>query len=284
MFEERLEQYFQDISNSSLELLSREEESDLAKRIEEGEKSARKKLAEHNLRLVINIAKRYRNCGLDFEDLIQEGNTGLMKAVDKFDHTKGYKFSTYATWWIRQAILKALNNKSRTVRVPAHINRLNRKIQKAEARFRRKNSRKPTMNELADLVDESTDVILRAKRSAQNSSSLDQPLGEDMGESGVLGDLIEDNSSQNPEADTANELLRDKLKGLLNKELTDREKQILRLRYGLGDGRSRTLEETGEIFDLSRERIRQLQQRALEKLRQSDIQELKPLFMSEDYD
>lgn len=276
--DKNLEQYFDDITNSEMELLSREEEQDLAKRIEEGDETARRELAEHNLRLVISIAKKYRNYGLDFEDLIQEGNTGLMKAVDKFDHTKGYKFSTYATWWIRQAIFRALNDKSRTVRIPAHMSGLIRKINQAAERYNQENGEPPSCEELADMVDEPAEKVRRARRFSQTTTSLDKPLGDSPNDGGVLGDILEDESSASPEQVTADQMLKDRLKFLLNRRLTDREKQILRLRYGLEDQHPRTLKETGKVFDLSRERIRQLQERALKKLREADLEELEPYF------
>lgn len=266
-----IRRYFDEVGNEAL--LTREEEVELAKRIEQGDKQAREKLASSNLRLVISIAKKYRNYGLPFLDLIQEGNLGLMKAIEKFDWRKGYKFSTYATWWIRQAILKALTNRSRTVRVPAHMKELSRKIDRAEEGYIQEHGEEPPIEKVAEDLDVSIEKVRRAKKAAQTTISLDKPLGEESSDSGVLGDIFADETLPTPEQETFDSLLKGRLKGLLNKELTDREKHILKLRYGLEDYQTRTLEEVGEVFDISRERVRQLQNRAIEKLQRPEIKE-----------
>ncbi len=266
-----IRRYFDEVGNEAL--LTREEEVELAKRIEQGDKQAREKLASSNLRLVISIAKKYRNYGLPFLDLIQEGNLGLMKAIEKFDWRKGYKFSTYATWWIRQAILKALTNRSRTVRVPAHMKELSRKIDRAEEEYIQEHGEEPPIQRVAEDLDVSIEKVRRAKKASQTTISLDKPLGEESSDSGVLGDIFADETLPTPEQETFDSLLKGRLKGLLNKELTDREKHILKLRYGLEDYQTRTLEEVGEVFDISRERVRQLQNRAIEKLQRPEIKE-----------
>jgi len=266
-----IRRYFDEVGNEAL--LTREEEVDLAKRIEQGDEQAREKLASSNLRLVISIAKKYRNYGLPFLDLIQEGNLGLMKAIEKFDWRKGYKFSTYATWWIRQAILKALTNRSRTVRVPAHMKELSRKIDRVEEEYIQENGTEPPIEKVAEDLDVTVEKVRRAKKAAQTTVSLDKPLGEESSDSGVLGDIFADDNLPTPEQETFDSLLKGRLKGLLNKELTDREKHILKLRYGLEDYKTRTLEEVGEVFDISRERVRQLQNRAIEKLQRPEIKE-----------
>jgi RNA polymerase primary sigma factor len=266
-----IRRYFDEVGNEAL--LTREEEVELAKRIEQDDEQAREKLASSNLRLVISIAKKYRNYGLPFLDLIQEGNLGLMKAIEKFDWRKGYKFSTYATWWIRQAILKALTNRSRTVRVPAHMKELSRKIDRVEEEYIQEHGTEPPIEKVAEDLDVTVEKVRRAKKAAQTTVSLDKPLGEESSDSGVLGDIFADDNLPTPEQETFDSLLKGRLKGLLNKELTDREKHILKLRYGLEDYKTRTLEEVGEVFDISRERVRQLQNRAIEKLQRPEIKE-----------
>lgn len=263
--------YFDEIGKVSL--LSREEEVELAKRIEQGSEEAKKELAAANLRLVVSVAKKYRNYGLPFLDLIQEGNVGLMKAIGKFDWRKGFKFSTYATWWIRQAILRSITNRSRTIRIPAHMNELIREINKAEAEHIQVHGEEPYVEEIAEDLDVSEEKVRKAKKSAQTTTSLDKPLGNEEEEGGVLGDILEDNSLPAPEEETYSDLLKDRLKGILNKELTNREKRILQLRYGLEDYHPRTLDEVGKVFDISRERVRQIQKKAIEKLRSPRIKE-----------
>ncbi len=266
-----IRRYFDEVGNEAL--LTREEEVELAKRIEQDDEQAREKLASSNLRLVISIAKKYRNYGLPFLDLIQEGNLGLMKAIEKFDWRKGYKFSTYATWWIRQAILKALTNRSRTVRVPAHMKELSRKIDRVEEEYIQEHGTEPPIEKVAEDLEVTVEKVRRAKKAAQTTVSLDKPLGEESSDSGVLGDIFADDNLPTPEQETFDSLLKGRLKGLLNQELTDREKHILKLRYGLEDYKTRTLEEVGEVFDISRERVRQLQNRAIEKLQRPEIKE-----------
>lgn len=257
--------YFDEVEAGPL--LSREEEKELAKRIEQGEEEAREKLASANLRLVISIAKKYRGYGLDFLDIIQEGNIGLMKAIDKFDWRKGYKFSTYATWWIRQSILKALNNESRTVRVPSHVTSLNRKIDGFINDYKEEYGEKPSTDKIAEELEVDESKVRKARRAKRESVSLDKPLREDEGESEALGDVLADENTPQPEKEAFGDMLEDRLKGLLNKALSDREKQILKLRYGLEDYQPLTLEEVGDVFDISRERVRQLQDRAIDKLK-----------------
>ncbi|MCF7876669.1 RNA polymerase sigma factor RpoD/SigA [Candidatus Bipolaricaulota bacterium] len=260
-----IRRYFDEVEAGPL--LSREEEKDLAKRIEQGDEEAREKLASANLRLVISIAKKYRGYGLPFLDIIQEGNIGLMKAIDKFDWRKGYKFSTYATWWIRQAILKSLNNESRTVRVPSHVSSLNRKIDKFVKTHKEKTGEEPSNEEIAEELDVDVDKVRKALRAKRESVSLDKPLRKDEGSSEALGDVLADENSPQPEKEAFGDMLEDRLKGLLNQALSDREKQILKLRYGLEDYQPLTLEEVGDVFDISRERVRQLQNRAIDKLK-----------------
>ncbi|MFP4588904.1 MAG: RNA polymerase sigma factor RpoD/SigA [Candidatus Acetothermia bacterium] len=268
-----MQNYFNTLSNAENDVLSREEEQELARRIAKGDQEAREELAQHNLRLVVSIAKNYRNYGVDFEDLVQEGNAGLMKAVDRFDPEKGYKFSTYATWWIRQAILKSLNNTGRTVRIPAHMSSLLRDIKNFEESFLRDRGREPTLEEVAEGIEVPEDKIRLARMSNEGTSSLDKPLGEGQ-ETNIMSDLIEDERLSSPEEEVEEDLFTEKLKCLLNQELTDREKQIIRLRYGLA-GKEKTLEETGEVFGISRERVRQIQERALDKLRETDLERFK---------
>ena len=254
--------YLKEIGKISL--LSLSEEMEISKRIEEGDETAKAKLAESNLRLVVSIAKRYVGRGLQFLDLIQEGNIGLMKAVEKFDVSKGYKFSTYATWWIRQAITRAIADQARTIRVPVHmvetINRLSRIQRQLTLEF----NREPTDEELAAKMNISPDKIREIFKIQQEPVSLETPIGEE--EDSHLGDFVPDEKTQNPEEYTTNEMLKDEISEVLL-TLTEREEQVLKLRFGLIDGHPRTLEEVGQIFNVTRERIRQIEAKALRKLR-----------------
>ncbi|HEX32618.1 MAG TPA: sigma-70 family RNA polymerase sigma factor [Candidatus Acetothermia bacterium] len=260
--------YFGEISR--VPLLTREDEVTLSTRIEAGDKRAKEELAEANLRLVVSIAKKYRGCGLPFLDLIQEGNLGLMKAIEKFDYTKGYKFSTYATWWIRQAILRAITNRSRTIRVPTHINELIRKIYQLERSHLKETGEMPSSENLAVELETTEENIIKAKKTAQSMTSLDMPIGYD-DDGSVLGDFIEDRSVDSPERETFDHLLVQELEQALDERLTDREKRILELRYGLNDYQPRTLDEVGVEFGISRERVRQIQKEALAKLQDSGL-------------
>lgn len=261
--------YFDEIGDRPL--LTRQEEVQLAQRIEEDDKSAKQELAVANLRLVISIAKKYRNFGLSFLDLIQEGNLGLMKAVEKFDWRKGYKFSTYATWWIRQAILRAITNRSRTIRVPAHMSELIRDINKVEREYLQEHGEEPQPKEIAEELDVPKEKVRRAKKTAQRTTSLDKPLNEEGDSSGVLGDIMADDNLLNPEEESLQSLLKDELKKLLHEVLTDRERRILQLRYGLEDYHPRTLNEVGKVFGISRERVRQIQKQAINKLKSPKV-------------
>jgi RNA polymerase primary sigma factor len=260
--------YFGEISR--VPLLTREDEVRLSKRIESGDTQAKEELAEANLRLVVSIAKKYRGCGLPFLDLIQEGNLGLMKAIEKFDYTKGYKFSTYATWWIRQAILRAITNRSRTIRVPTHINELIRKIYQVERNYLKETGELPTPENLAAELETTVENIIKAKKTAQSMTSLDMPIGHD-DDGSVLGDFIEDASVESPERETFEHLLVQELERALDERLTDRERRILELRYGLNDYQPKTLDEVGVEFGISRERVRQIQKEALAKLQDSSL-------------
>ncbi|MFW6071330.1 MAG: sigma-70 family RNA polymerase sigma factor [Candidatus Bipolaricaulota bacterium] len=261
--------YFDEIGERPL--LTRKEEAELAKRIEEGDEKAKQELAVANLRLVISIAKKYRNFGLSFLDLIQEGNLGLMKAVEKFDWRKGYKFSTYATWWIRQAILRAITNRSRTIRVPAHMSELIRDIREVERRYLQDHGEEPAAHEIAEELEVSEEKVRKARKTAQRTTSLDKPLNDEGEQAGVLGDMMADDSLPNPEEETCEALLKDELKELLHQVLTDRERRIVQLRYGLEDYHPRTLNEVGKVFGISRERVRQIQKEAINKLKSPEV-------------
>ncbi len=245
-------------------LLSSEEEIQLAIRIKDGDVAAKQRLSEANLRLVVSIAKRYLGRGMQFLDLIQEGNLGLIKAVEKFDCSKGFKFSTYATWWIRQAITRAIADQARTIRIPVHMVETINKVKKISSQLLHQNGHEPTADEIAAELDMSVDKVREIMRVAQEPVSLETPIGEE--EDSHLGDFIPDDDAPAPADAASHTLLREQLMEVLD-TLTPREEKVLRLRFGLEDGRSRTLEEVGKEFNVTRERIRQIEAKALRKLR-----------------
>ena len=245
-------------------LLTPEEEVELAERMAKGDPAARKRLSEANLRLVVSIAKRYVGRGMQFLDLIQEGNLGLIKAVEQFDHTKGFKFSTYATWWIRQAITRAIADQARTIRIPVHMVETINKVKKVSSQLLHKNGHDPSAEEIAEELDMPIDKVREIMRVAQEPVSLETPIGEE--EDSHLGDFIEDSDAPAPADAASHTLLKEQLEDVLS-TLTPREKKVLELRFGLEDGRNRTLEEVGKEFNVTRERIRQIEAKALRKLR-----------------
>ena len=245
-------------------LLSFDEELELAKKVIDGDEEAKQKLAESNLRLVVSIAKKYVGRGMLFLDLIQEGNMGLIKAVEKFDYTKGYKFSTYATWWIRQAITRAIADQARTIRIPVHMVETINKLIRTSRHLLQQLGREPTPDEIAQEMEIPVEKVMEIQKIAQDPVSLETPIGEE--DDSHLGDFIQDEDSPAPQDSAAYTLLKEQLEEVMN-TLTPREAKVLKLRFGLEDGKARTLEEVGKEFDVTRERIRQIEAKALRKLR-----------------
>ena len=254
--------YLKDIGK--IPLLDPDREAYLAEKIAEGDEAAKNELVEANLRLVVSIAKKYVGKGMYFLDLIQEGNLGLIKAVEKFDHTKGYKFSTYATWWIRQAITRAIADQARTIRIPVHMVETIHRVSRTSRQLLQEYGREPTIDEIAEKLGMSADKVREIMKAAQDPVSLETPIGEE--DDSHLGDFIPDDSSPTPAEAVSYQLLREQLNKVLH-TLTPREEMVIKLRFGLEDGRTRTLEEVGREFNITRERIRQIEAKALRKLR-----------------
>ena len=260
--DDSVKMYLKDIGQ--VPLLTSEEEKELAERMSQGDEEAKKRLSEANLRLVVSIAKRYVGRGMQFLDLIQEGNLGLMKAVDKFDHTKGFKFSTYATWWIRQSITRAIADQARTIRIPVHMVETINKTGRVVRQLMQTLGREPTPAEIAKEMGVPEEKVIEIQKIAQDPVSLETPIGEE--EDSHLGDFIEDNSAASPAEKAESRMLREQLLQVLD-TITPRENEVLLMRYGLRDGRPKTLEEVGKEFNVTRERIRQIEAKALRKLR-----------------
>lgn len=260
--EDPVRMYLKEIGR--IPLLSSEEEIELAKRMEMGDEEAKKKLSEANLRLTVSIAKRYSGRGMQFLDLIQEGNLGLIKAVEKFDYRKGYKFSTYATWWIRQSITRAIADQARTIRIPVHMVETMNRVNRTSRRLLQEYGREPTPEEIAVTMNLPVERILEVSKISQEPVSLETPIGEE--EDSHLGDFIQDEHVPVPSEEAAHTLLREQLEEVMD-TLSDREQKVLALRFGLEDGKPHTLEEVGRDFQVTRERIRQIEAKALRKLR-----------------
>ena len=257
-----LDKYLQEIGKE--ELITVEEEVELAQRIKKGDQEALEKLTKANLRFVVSVAKQYQNQGLSLPDLINEGNLGLIKAVDKFDYTKGFKFSTYATWWIRQAITRAIADQARTIRIPVHMVETINKLIRTSRHLLQKNGREPTPEEIAEEMEIPVEKVMEIQKIAQDPVSLETPIGEE--DDSHLGDFIQDDDSPAPQDSAAYTMLKEQLNDVMG-TLTSREAKVLRLRFGLEDGKARTLEEVGKEFNVTRERIRQIEAKALRKLR-----------------